>query len=69
MRGCNSDITMARKPPETLTAQEYRERALRLRENAHGLVDQKAKADMLRIADECDAIAAALEKASKKGPS
>ena len=57
---------MARKPPETLTAQEYRARALRLRENAHGLVDQKAKVDMLRIADEADAIADALEKAAKK---
>ena len=57
---------MARKRPETLTAQEYRERALRLRENAHGLVDQKAKADMLRIADEADSIAEALERATKK---
>jgi hypothetical protein len=64
-----SSSAMARKPPETLTAAEYRERALRLRENAHGLVDQKAKADMLRIADECDAIAEALAKASKKRPS
>jgi hypothetical protein len=57
---------MVRKPTDVQSAHEYRERAIHLRENAHGLVDQKAKADMLRIADECDAIAAALERASKK---
>ena len=45
---------MGRKPPEALTVHAYRKRAPRLRENAHGLVDQKAKADMLRVADECD---------------
>jgi hypothetical protein len=48
------------------SAHEYRERALRLRENAHGLVDLSAKADMLRIADQRDAIADALEKARPK---
>jgi hypothetical protein len=47
---------MVRKSTDGQTAHEYRERALRLRENAHGMVDQKAKADMLRIADECDAL-------------
>ena len=35
------------------------------REHARGLVDHKAKADMLRIADEADAIAEALENAGR----
>src|SRR5262249_43042701 len=32
----------------------------------HGLVDQKAKADMLRVADECDATADPLERPTKQ---
>jgi hypothetical protein len=52
--------------PDTRTASKYRERAAGLRENAHGLVDQKAKADMLRVADEADAIADALDKTPQK---
>jgi hypothetical protein len=57
---------MVQKASDSQTANEYQERAHNLRESASGLVDQKAKADMLRVADEADAIADALEKASKK---
>jgi hypothetical protein len=41
-------------------AAEYQERAQALRENAKGILDDKTRRELLRQADECAAIAAAL---------
>jgi hypothetical protein len=41
-------------------AAEYQERAQALRENVRGIRDDKTRRELLRQADECEAIAAAL---------
>ena len=41
-------------------AAEYQERAQALRENARGILHDKTRRELLRQADECEAIAAAL---------
>jgi hypothetical protein len=47
-------------------AAEYQERAQALRENARGILDNKTRRELLRQADECAAIAAALVPRDKQ---
>jgi hypothetical protein len=50
-------------------AAEYQERAEAFRENARGILDDKTRRELLRQADECDAIAAALAGKLPRGRS
>ena len=50
-------------------AAEYQERAQALRENARGILDDKTRRELLRQADECEAIAAALAGKLPRGKS
>jgi hypothetical protein len=47
-------------------AAEYQERAQALRENARGILDEKTRRELLRQADQCEAIAAALARPRDK---
>ena len=50
-------------------AAEYQERAQALRENARGILDDKTRRELLRQADECEAITAALAGKLPRGKS
>jgi hypothetical protein len=50
-------------------AAEYQERAQTLRENARDILDDKTRRELLRQADECEAIAAALVGKLPRGKS